>query len=385
MTTLVFTYGYPPSDGGVQVYTAGVVNGLRQQGESVVVLAPYCEGCEVLDAQQPFPVYRTPAALLLREFWMLLSLVWLIPRHRVDRILSTVWLPCGIISWLVTRLARVPYFLSAHGSEILDTQNIRDPFKHQVRKRLRWLKIITLCKAAAIFAVSQYTRRLVISEGIPAHKVYAISNGVDSIRFRPLEDGNSVRTRHNLDGRKVILTVGRLDDYKGHDTVIQALPQVLAAVPQATYLIVGRGGELEKLKQLSVQDGVGDQVVFAGYVSDKELPAYYNTCDVFVMVARRDEKDVEGFGLSYLEANACGKPVIGGYSGGVRDAIIHGQTGLLVDPENEDAVAQAIIWLLKDPAETQRLGENGRRRAEDELDWIQVTRRMRVIMERVVG
>ncbi len=384
MTTLICTYGYPPTDGGVEAYSAGIANGLWKQGEAVVVLAPRAAGCETSDAQQPFPIYRVPATLFLRDWCMLLALLWLVRKHRVARILNTVWVPCGSISWLVTRFLRIPYFISAHGSEILDTQNLKNPLKHLVRKRLRWLKIITLRNARAIFAVSEYTRQLVISQGIPPDKVLTILNGVDTRRFRPLDDVDWVRSRHNLNGRKVILTLGRLDDYKGHDTVIRALPQILKEVPQAVYLIVGRGPEKERLERLAEEKKVSDHIVFGGYVPDGELVAYYNACDVFVMVSRQDKKDMEGFGLVYLEANACEKAVIGGDSGGVRDAIVHNQTGLLVDPQDEHAVAQAIIRLLSDPAETQRLGEYGRRRTMDELDWRHVTRRMQAIMEQSV-
>jgi len=350
----------------------------------MIVLAPRCEGCEVADAQQPFPTYRVPSTLLLREFWMMLALPWLIWKHRVTRILSTVWLPCGAISWLVTRFLRIPYYLSAHGSEILDTQNIKNPLKHQVRKRLRWLKLTTLRGARAIFAVSEYTRQLIISQGVSPNKVFRIPNGVDSSRFRPMEDVDWVRIRHNLGGRKVILTLGRLDDYKGHDTVIRALPQVFKEVPQAVYLIVGRGPERRYLERLAEEAEVANHVIFAGYVPNEEVSSYYNACDLFVMVSREDEKDFEGFGLVYLEANACRKPVIGGDSGGVHDAIIHERTGLLVEPQDADAVAQAIIRLLRDPPEAQRLGENGRRRVEDELDWVHVTRQMLAIMKRAV-
>jgi phosphatidylinositol alpha-1,6-mannosyltransferase len=385
MTTLIFSYGYPPADGGIEVYSAGIANGLWEQGESVVVLAPHFVGCETLDIRQPFPIYRVPAMLFLREWCMLLFLPWLVRKHKVDRILNTVWLPCGSISWLVTRLLRIPYFISAHGSEILDTQNLKNPLKHMVRKRLRWLKIITLRNACAIFAVSEFTRHLVISQGISPDRVFTILNGVDTKRFRPLDDVAWVRSKHNLKGCKVILTLGRLDDYKGHDTVIRALPQILKEVPQAVYLIVGRGSEKEKLERLAEEEKVSEHVVFAGYVPDEEIVSYYNVCDVFVMISRQDNKDMEGFGLVYLEANACKKAVIGGDSGGVRDAIVHGETGLLVDPLDTKAVAHAIIHLLSNHDEALRMGKNGLQRVENELDWVSVAKRIWLIMERVAA
>jgi phosphatidylinositol alpha-1,6-mannosyltransferase len=263
----------------------------------------------------------------------------------------------------------------------LDTQNANNPLKHLLRKRLRWLKAITFRNARGIFAVSHYTRELLISEGVSPDKISVIPNGVDPGRFRPLDSADRLRARHKLADRRVILTVARLDDYKGQDTVIRALPQIVKHVPHALYLVVGRGPEHDQLRRLAIRHGVSDYVIFAGYVPAGQLVAYYNVCDVFVMVSRQNHKDVEGFGLVYLEANACGKPVIGGDSGGVRDAIVDGQTGLLVDPQDDDMVAACVIRLLLDPAEARRLGENGRRRAEGELDWAHVARRMLALME----
>jgi len=237
--------------------------------------------------------------------------------------------------------------------------------------------------ARAIFAVSENTRQLIISHGISLKKTYAIPNGVDSSRFRPsVDEASKVRTRHNLDGRKIILTLGRLEDYKGHDSVIRILPQVLANVPNAFYLVVGQGPEREKLEHLAKVRRIADRVLFVGYVPDDELVSYYNACDVFVMVSREDGKDIEGFGLVYLEANACGKPVIGGDSGGVRDAIIPGQTGLLVAPNDKVGLAEAIVRLLNNPDQARKLGKNGQLRTEAELDWIHVVRRIGKLMEK---
>ena len=384
MFTLIFTFGYPPSYGGVQVYTEEVARGLWKQGEGIVVLAPYYAGCKSLDPQQPFPIYRGPSKLLIRELYMLAVLPWLIKKYNIKRILNTVWLPCGFISWLVTRFIKIPYYLSAHGSEILDTQNIKNLLKNFIRKRLRLFKLITFNNAQGVFAISRYTKQLVISQGISPENIYFVPNGVDTNRFFPIKNIEEVYTKHRLSNCKIILTIGRLDDYKGHDTIIRSLPQVLSVIPEAVYLIVGKGPEREKLEELSKDISVSDRVVFAGYVPDDELVCYYNACDIFIMVSRADEKDVEGFGLVFLEANACGKPVIGGDSGGVSDAIVNGQTGLLVDPTNEDAVVHAIIRLLSNTNEINKMGENGLRRVQDELDWVQVTRRMRAIMDRAI-
>lgn len=384
MSTLIFTYGYPPSYGGVQAYTEGVAKGLWKQGENIVVLAPYYDGCKSSDSQRPFPIYRGPSKLLIRELWMLAVLPWLIKKYDVTRILNTVWLPCGLISWMVTRFIKIPYYLSAHGSEILDTQNIKNHFKHQLRKRLRLLKLITFKNADVVFAVSKYTKQLIISQGISSDNICVVPNGVDTSRFYPTMDDAGIRIRHGLGDCKIILTISRLDDYKGHDTVIRAMPRVLSSIPNVVYLIVGKGPEMNNLKEMAKNLGISNKVVFTGYVPDEELIYYYNICNFFIMVSRVDEKDVEGFGLVYLESNACGKPVIGGDSGGVCDAVIDGYTGVVVDPLNINDITEAIIRLLRDRDEARRLARNGLNRAKNELDWMHVTKRMRGIMNREI-
>ena len=165
---------------------------------------------------------------------------------------------------------------------------------------------------------------------------------------------------------------------KGHRNIVQALPKVLEKVPEAVYLIVGEGTEEDELRQLARHCGVEHQVIFAGSVSPEELPLYYNTGDVFIMTSREieEEGDFEGFGIVFLEANACGKPVIGGNSGGVKDAIVEGETGLLIDPLNPAKIAAALIRLLTEKSLAGRLGKKGRERVEKELSWRTISQRI---------
>jgi phosphatidylinositol alpha-1,6-mannosyltransferase len=184
----------------------------------------------------------------------------------------------------------------------------------------------------------------------------------------------------------MILTVGNLVERKGHDMVISALPEVQKVIPDVTYLVVGDGRYRSNLEQLAVTRGVRDRVVFAGQVPEKELPEIYSLCDVFVMPARErlDECDVEGFGLVYLEANACGKPVIGGRSGGIPDAIVDGVTGLLVDPHDPIEIANALIQLLRDRELSTKMGHEGRKRVVRDFTWERIARQVQGILDSVV-
>ena len=169
--------------------------------------------------------------------------------------------------------------------------------------------------------------------------------------------------------------------------VMRGLARLHARGEDVIYLIVGRGREEARLRELASELGLEDRVAFAGYVPDGDLPRYYRVCDLFVMPNRVTqgtalEGDIEGFGISFLEANACGKPVIGGRSGGAIEAVEEGVVGVLVDPESEEEIAAAIGTLLEDRSLARRLGENGRRRVEDAFDWRYLARQVEEIARR---
>ena len=158
----------------------------------------------------------------------------------------------------------------------------------------------------------------------------------------------------------LLLTVG-LASRKGHDMVIGALPTLLRTVPDVTYVMVGAGPQ-GYLDELARELRVRDRVIFTGPVSDELLSAIYGLCDIFVMPSRQDlaQHSVEGFGLVFLEANACGKPVIAGRSGGTDDAVVHGVTGFLVDPDDPDDIATLLETFLR----TQRWPDGSENKAE---------------------
>lgn len=159
--------------------------------------------------------------------------------------------------------------------------------------------------------------------------------------------------------------------------VIQALPTIQQAIPDIAYVIVGDGEEYTYLTQMAEACGVADRVIFAGRVPAEELAAYYAVCEVFIMANRQIDHDIEGFGMVFLEAGAAGRPVIGGISGGTDDAILDEVTGLRIDGTGVDAVAQAVVTLLKAPAMAAAMGEAGRHRVEAEFSWESVVQRTR--------
>jgi phosphatidylinositol alpha-1,6-mannosyltransferase len=166
-----------------------------------------------------------------------------------------------------------------------------------------------------------------------------------------------------------LLTLARLDERKGQDMMIRAIPKILEAVPDLAYLVVGEGIMMERLWKLVSELRLESTVLFTGGVSDDDVLEYYRTCDVYAMPNRTTVTgDTEGFGLVFLEAGACGKAVIGGKAGGVPDAIRDGETGFLVDGTSVDAIAGACIKLFEDQELRDRFGTNGLEHALQN-DW----------------
>jgi phosphatidyl-myo-inositol dimannoside synthase len=274
------------------------------------------------------------------------------------------------------RFAGVPYLLYAHGEEI------------QMRltsRMLGWL-IPPLYKGAdAIIANSRHTKELLELIGVRPERIHVIHPGVNAAEFRATEDARrTVRQRHRLGEAVTLLTVGRLQRRKGQDMVIKALPLIKERFPKVKYLIVGTGEAHASLQRLAQDHGVREDVVFAGSISDGDRAAYYAACDLFLTPNRQIGADIEGFGIVFLEAGAAGKPVIGGKSGGTGEAIIEGVTGVRVEGESVEAVAEAVIDLLAHPEKARAMGERGRLRVETEFNWESVVERTRQVASTLV-
>ena len=262
----------------------------------------------------------------------------------------------------------------AHGADflLLQAKARRSRFK-------RWTARRILERCAVVVANSRWTAHLVrgVLESLGCHALAAdvrvVHLGTTPSHFRPGIDPAPVRRKYGLDGGPWLLTVARLDFHKGVDTVIRALPAIRAAVPGTRYAVAGIGSRRGALEALVVELGLGDAVRLLGFVPDEELPALYNAADLFVLASRRHDLLVEGFGISCVEASACGLPVIGSRSGGIPEAIREGETGLLVEPEDPAAVTAATVRVLEDEALRHSLGAAGRAAVEGYYNWDRVT------------
>jgi phosphatidylinositol alpha-1,6-mannosyltransferase len=252
-------------------------------------------------------------------------------------------------AWLISRALGIPFALYLHADEMRARPDLT-----------RWA-----CRRAdGIVAVSRYTRDLALRAGADPGRVQLVPNGVDLPERRQAQRAQ----------RPTVVTVSALNRrYKGHDVVMRALPLVRARVPAVEWAIIGDGPLRPSLERLAAALGVQDVVRFVGAVPDFERDAWLDRAHVFAMPSRLPAGDVggEGFGVVYLEAGAHGVPTVAGNVAGAVDAVEDGCTGLLVDPTDHVAVADALTELLIDPARAEALGARGRERAEA-LAWSKV-------------
>jgi phosphatidylinositol alpha-1,6-mannosyltransferase len=269
-------------------------------------------------------------------------------------------LPEGLTALVAQRIGGPPFVCWTHGEELAYIHKSRE---FSVLARLVYRS------AAAVIANSQHTARMLMRAGVPSAKVVVIHPGVDTTRFSPGVSGEHVRQRFASPGELLLLSVGRLQRRKGHDVVITAMDVLRDRFPHLRYVIAGDGEERSYLQQIVASHRLTDRVSFAGAIPESDLPAFYSACDMFLMPNRVERGDLEGFGIVFLEASASGRPVIGGRSGGVPEAVEDGVTGLLVDGGSVEDVAAAIERLATSATLRTDLGHAGRERVLRSFTW----------------
>lgn len=418
MSVLLLNSSFPPEIGGVETYMAEVARALVDR--DVWAVGPLADGHEALDRTLEYPVHRYPKlarTVATVEAWpraiagvtrtaggngrgagpsMSTRVTLLLNRnllrhvalqagalaegcdHKVPAaaLVGTV-LPSGGTARLLAEMRGVPYAVFTHAAEVLEYD--------RGWRRARLLRRV-LNGASRVAAVSRFTRDEVVRRGVDPDRILLCPPGIDARPFlEPPSDLDEVRARYRVAGRRVVLCHGRLDPRKGHDVVIDAWPEVLRAVPDAAFLVTGDGEARDALAARIAARGLGEHVLLAGRVPQDDLPALYHLADVVVMVSRQIGVNVEGFGIVCLEGGAAGKPVLGGRSGGVPDAVVDGETGFLVDPDDPGDVARRLVALLTDRELSRRLGEAGRARVLAEFDRPAFARRVRRLADETVA
>lgn len=373
---LIFTELFSPTRGGSAVWFDKVYRLLGDKGTHIITAK--VAGAVAHDAIHPLTVHRLtlerkpylrPESLGM-YLMMLVAGLKLCLTHRFCSVHAGRVLPEGLVALLLARLIRRPCLVYAHGEEITTWTQ---PFK---RRALRFI----YRHVDAVIANSRFTQQLLLDMGVSPARIHLIHPGFDDGLLKPGLETGPLRESFGLQGKKIIFSVGRLSRRKGFDNVIRALPMVLKSEPQAHYALGGIGGDADYLKALVAEVGVDEHVTFLGELSDEDLPYWYNLCDVFIMPNRKVGEDTEGFGMVFIEANACGRPAIAGLAGGTGDAVIDGETGLRVDGESLHSISEGICRVLGDPQFAKMLGDNGLNRAREGFSWPVVARKTREVL-----
>jgi len=374
-TCLLVTNLFPPAIGGSsQVYAALAAHAA---GEIIVLTSShdYETGLEredwrTLDRKAGYPVHRLRCvrpflrglyagavryrlhelAIALNLAVTVVRLAW---RYRVKAICIADDETVGWLTLLSRFVLRRNTLIYCHGDDLTGPQN--------VTRRSRWFGL-----AHRIVAANRHAESLLASRyGVPADKIVLIQNGVDLDVFHPGPAPQELVQRYGLGGRLVLLTVTRLVPRKGVDKVLEALPAMAAQFPGILYLVVGEGPQRAALEERVRTLGIASWVIFAGAVPHAAARDFYNAAQLVLLPNREEAGEADGLPLVFLEANACGKPVIGGMAGGTAEIVRDGENGILLDGRDPDAIARAVCSLLGDEKRREKMGGVGLLMAQD--------------------
>ena len=358
MNVLVTANCFLPGMGGTEVYSYDLALGLSRQPDTEVhVLAPWTPEALKWDKNCPLKItrYRSKAGRAWKFFKMLGS-------GNIDKIYVTHRAHFLSLAVIAHYLFKIPFWVTLHGTEYFGP----DKAEGIVKK---------LLKAQRVIVTSGYVRDQSIEYGVPPAKLTLIPPSLDTERFHPKNDSTYLRKKLGLNGEKILVTLCRLVPEKNVDHILEALATIRDQLPPYHYFILGQGGEQDALKKLVHARGLDECVSFVGMVPHDQLTnkegAYLNLADAFILTSDR-----EPFGICYLEAGACGKPVIAYSSGGVVDIVDHEETGLLVPRGDIEATGKAIERILRDGDFARRLGTHARKRIESHFSHPKINKRI---------
>ena len=360
---LLVTNDLGPRAGGIETFILGLLEHL--DGSAIVIYTAAQQGSELFDAT----LSARTGAIIIRDKRRIL-----IPTPSINRRVRAVaekyeseivWfgaaMPLAWMSALLKRAGVRRVVALTHGHEVwwAKLPVFRQIFSHSTRS----IDVLTY--------LGQFTRRAMAPVIHSSCLMVQIAPGISIDHFKPGPKSIELITELELEGRQVLISVGRLVHRKGQDKLLEALPQILLRHPNLVLLLVGVGPRQKKLNQLVRRNELEDYVRFIGRIKYKELPEYFRLGDLFVMPSRSRLAglEVEGLGIVYLEASASGIAVLAGASGGAPDAVIPGKTGEIVDGTSMSEIALAINELLDHPSRLLEMGAAGREWTEERWSW----------------
>ena len=354
-TTLFITNDFGPRAGGIETFVHGLIERLPKG--SVIVYTSAQANAQTFDAEwllkYGVEVIRDRSKILLPTPRVIKACQKLISNRKLSKVAFGAAAPLAMMARAMRSAGAQKVVALTHGHEVWWAKVL--PFSFAIRYMGKNIDVITY--------LGDYTRGEIskaLSEA-DASKLVQIAPGIDVDHFIPTDSSN-LRAELGLTDKSVIISVGRLVHRKGQDKLIAALPAIKSAVPNVHLVLVGVGPHQEYLEKLALKLNVSDCVTFIGRINYAELPKYICLGDIFAMPSRSRffGLEVEGLGIVYLEASACGLPVVGGKSGGAPDAVLVGETGMVVDGTNSSEIADACIELLNNPELCALMGANGR-------------------------
>ena len=371
ITTLVVTNDFGPRAGGIETFIHGLLEqaSKNQQRNFIVLTSHQSPQDEVIKFDQKMwennriRVVRDTAKVLLPTRRLAKKATDLFVVHKCENVIFGSSAPLGLLAKSLRRAGAKHIVALTHGHEVWWA---RMPLFSALLRRIG-------AQADQMTYLGEFTRGAVANALLREDhsKLVHLPPGVDLTRFIPAVKSLELQKKWGVEGAPVIVSIGRLVPRKGSDQLIKAMPEVLKQFPKSKLLLVGTGNYKKRLEKLVRNLKVQDSVIFTGRVAHELLPAYYRLGDIFAAPCRSryGGLEVEGLGIVYLEASACGVPVIAGKSGGAPDAVLDGKTGILVNGRDHLEVSAALIKLLADEKLRSQMGTAGRVWMEQLWSW----------------
>jgi phosphatidylinositol alpha-1,6-mannosyltransferase len=366
---LVLTENFPPVSGGSGRWFWELYSRLSK--EQYLILADDVQGASEFDSTHQLNILRIPLRstewglksirglkFYWRVFWQIRKII---KQHHITHLHCGRVIHEGVTAWLLKLIIGTPYLCYVHGE---DVETAATSGEHN-------LMVKQVCKHAELLICNSHNSANIVKRLNYGSddKINVLHPGVDASLFVPSAADDEFKQQMGWQGRKVIITVGRLQARKGQDMMLRATALLKQQFPDILYAIIGRGECLESLKTLTAELSINEYVQFLTDVSDAQMIQCYQQSDMFILPNRTIGNDIEGFGMVLVEAQACGKPVIAGDSGGTKETMLINQSGLVIDCTDAQLISTMVAKLLTDPKSRLQMGKIGRKHVESELDW----------------
>lgn len=362
---LLVTNDFGPRTGGIETFVIGLLE--RITGHEVTVFTSQQGETSEYDQQWldkfGVRVIRDRSKILLPSWRVTRAVKKVVASHNIEIVVFGAAAPLALMSSALRKSGVKKIIALTHGHEVWWAKIF--PFNLAIKRIGKGVDHLTY--------LGEFTRQA-ISKALTdksAKEMVKIAPGIDTTHFIPQPDGMQKRKELGLQDKKIIISVGRLVHRKGQDKLIEAMPEVLRKIPNAHLLIVGEGPYKNHLEKLVNKLSLKENITFAGRIMYDRLPSYLSAADLFAMPSRSRffGLEVEGLGIVYLEASACGIPVLAGNSGGAPDAVLEGVTGFCVDGTNVAEIASAVIEICSDAERASHMGAAGRNWIVDQWRW----------------